>query len=72
MSRKIKRNLKNVRFSIEMEVEFPDSKDSQKLINKHRLIRGWEIDYDGSLDNGAEYRPKDRNKLYWTMIALTK
>ena len=62
---KTKRTLENLRFSIEIEVEFPSKKDSQKLISKHRIIRGWALDYDGSLDNGAEYRPKDRNKLYW-------
>lgn len=59
------RTFETLRFSIEVEVEFPDKKDSQKLIEKHRIIRGWSLDYDGSLDNGAEYRPKDRNKLYW-------
>lgn len=64
-SKKTSRKLSDIRFAVELEVEFPEAKDSQKLINKHRLIRGWEIDYDGSLDNGAEYRPKDRNKLYW-------
>jgi hypothetical protein len=62
---KTKRTLENTRFSIEIECEFPSAKDSQKLISKHRIIRGWELDYDGSLDNGAEYRPKNRNKLYW-------
>jgi len=65
MSKKFKRLLKNIRFSVELEVEFPNTKDSQKLIAKHRIIRGWAIDYDGSLSNGAEYRPKDRNKLFW-------
>jgi len=50
---------------VELEVEFPNTKDSQKLIDKHRIIRGWTIDYDGSLSNGAEYRPKDRNHLFW-------
>jgi hypothetical protein len=62
---KAKRILEKLRYAIEIEVEFPNKKDSQKLISKHRIIRGWALDYDGSLDNGAEYRPKDRNKLYW-------
>jgi len=62
---KAERTFENLRFAIEIEVEFPSIKDSQKLIDKHRIIRGWALDYDGSLDNGAEYRPKDRNKLYW-------
>lgn len=59
------RSLSLVRFGVELEVEFPHSKDSQKLIAKHRLISGWEIDFDGTLDNGAEYRPKNKNKLFW-------
>jgi len=62
---KNKRTVSNIRFSIEVEVEYPDKKDSQKLIDKHRVIRGWEIDSDFSLDNGAEYRPRKKNKLYW-------
>lgn len=59
------RSLKNIRFSPEIEVEFPNTKDSQELIKKHRIIRGWTIDMDGSLNNGAEYRPTDRNHLTW-------
>jgi len=58
------KKLEKIRFGVEIEVEFPDTKDSSDLINKHRLIRGWTVDYDGSLDNGAEYKPKDSNKLY--------
>jgi len=50
MSKKFKRLLKNIRFSVELEVEFPNTKDSQKLIAKHRIIRGWAIDYDGCFD----------------------
>jgi len=63
--RKIDRTLENIRYAIEIEVEFPNTKDSQKLIDRHRVIRGWAMDTDGSLENGCEYRPKDRNKLYW-------
>ena len=55
----------NIRFAVEIEVEFPSVKDSYDLIAKNRLIRGWEMDMDGSLDNGAEYRALDKNKLYW-------
>ena len=62
---KAKRTFDTLRFSIEAEVEYPNTKDSSKLIEKHRIIRGWDISYDGSLDNGSEYKPKDKNKLYW-------
>lgn len=58
-------DIKKLRFGIEIEVEFPSSKDSQRLIDRHRLLHGWEIDYDGSLDNGAEYRPNNKNHLHW-------
>ena len=65
-------DITRLRFSIEIEVEFPHSKDSQKLIDRHRVLDGWEIDYDGSLDNGAEYRPKLGNHLYWNEESLTQ
>jgi hypothetical protein len=64
--------ISSIRFSPEIEVEFPHSKDSQKLIDRHRVLQGWEIDSDGSLDNGAEYRPKRSNKLYWNEESLTQ
>ena len=60
------RTLETVRFGIEIEVEFPTTKDSYKLIEKHRIIQGWWMTCDGTLENGAEYKPKDRNKLYYT------
>jgi len=61
-----------LRFAVEIEVEFPNSKDSNKLIDRHKLLTGWEIDYDGSLDNGAEYRPKNSNHLHWNEEGLTQ
>jgi hypothetical protein len=59
-----------LRFSVELEVEFPNVENSAKLIDKHRIIRGWEIDQDWSLDNGAEYRPRKSNKLYFKQDSL--
>jgi hypothetical protein len=64
--------IESIRYGIEIEVEFPRSKDSQKLIDRHRVLDGWEIDYDGSLENGAEYRPKNKNHLYWNEESLTQ
>lgn len=61
-----------LRFAIEIEVEFPNSKDSQKLIARHRVLKGWEIDSDMSLDNGAEYRPTNKNHLYWNEESQTQ
>lgn len=66
----MKKKLDNIRFAIELEVEFPKHKDSQKLIDKHRIISGWEMDIENSLENGAEYRPKKRNKLYFNEDSL--
>ena len=63
-------DIKKLRFAIELEVEFPHSKDSQKLIDRHHVLDSWEIDYDGSLDNGAEYRPKNKNHLHWNEESL--
>ena len=64
--------LEKIRFAIEIECEFPHSKDSQKLIERHRVLEGWEIDTDGSLSNGAEYRPKRSNHLFWNEESLTQ
>lgn len=79
---KIKRNkkkteiklvdIRKIRFAVEIEVEFPHSKDSQKLIERHRVLDGWEIDDDGSLTNGAEYRPKNGNHLHFNEESLTQ
>jgi len=66
------KKLDNIRFGIEIEAEFPQSKDSYDLIQRNRIIRGWKIDEDGSLDNGAEYKPKDNNKLYFGEESLTQ
>jgi len=66
------RKLENIRFGIEIEVEFPEAEDSYSLISKHRIIPGWTIDDDGSLDNGAEYKPKNNNKLYFEKDCITQ
>lgn len=78
MKKKTKKNqirlarIDKIRFAIEIEVEFPHSKDSQKLIDRHRVLEGWEIDSDGSLTNGAEYRPKLGNHLFWNEESMTQ
>jgi len=64
--------LTKIRFGIEIEAEFPTKEDSWKLINRNKMIQGWELDHDGSLTNGAEYRPKDKNKLYFNKESLTQ
>lgn len=59
-----------IRFAPEIEVELPMSKDSQKLIERNRTLRGWWTDFDGSLENGLEIKPKDSNKLYYNEETL--
>lgn len=68
----MKKTLEEIRFGVEIEVEFPDSEDSFELIKKNRVIKGWKIDDDGSLDNGAEYKALDRNKLYYNKDSLVQ
>lgn len=63
-------NENNIRFSIEIEVEFPIREQSEQLISEKRLIPGWEIDFDASLTNGAEYRPTLKNKLFLNKNSL--
>ena len=65
-------DITRLRFAVEIEVEFPKAEDSSNLITRHKLIPGWEIDHDGSLDNGAEYRPRQGNHLHYNKESLTQ
>ena len=65
--------IKTIRFSPEIEVEFPKKRvDPDALIKRNSVIKGWTIDSDGSLDKGCEYRPTLRNKLYWNENAFNQ
>lgn len=68
----MKRKLEKIRFGVEIEVEFPKEKDSWDLIQRNKVIAGWSMDYDGSLNNGAEYKPKDKNHLYYNDESMTQ
>jgi len=68
----MKRSLEKIRFGVEIEVEFPKEKDSWDLIQRNKVIAGWSMDYDGSLNNGAEYKPKDKNYLYYNDESMTQ
>ena len=68
----MKRKLEKIRFGVEIEVEFPKEKDSWDLIQRNKVIAGWLMDYDGSLNNGAEYKPKDKNHLYYDDESMTQ
>jgi len=63
-------DITKIRFGIEIEVEFSNPELGDKLIKRHKVLDGWTIDYDGSLDGGAEYRPKNSNHLYWNEETL--
>ena len=61
-----------IRIGVEIEVEYPKSKDSYNLIQRNKVIPGWKMDFDGSLDNGAEYKALNKNKLYYDEESLTQ
>jgi hypothetical protein len=58
-------DIKTIRFAPELEVELPAKKDAQRLIDRGRTLKGWEIKSDGSLDNGIELSPENPNHLYY-------
>jgi len=63
-------NITKIRFAPELEVELPKNKDSEKLIKRNRILKGWTITSDYSLDNGMEIKPKNSNKLYYNEETL--
>lgn len=63
-------DIKTIRFSPEIEVELPAKQDADKLIERGKTLKGWEIKYDGSLNNGIELSPENNNKLYWNDDSL--
>jgi hypothetical protein len=65
-------DISKIRFGVEIEVEFTNPELGQKLIDRHRVLEGWTIDVDGSLEGGAEYKPKNNNHLYWNEESLTQ
>lgn len=63
-------NITKIRFSPELEIELPAKRDAEKLINRGRTLKGWEIKADGSLDNGIELSPENSNHLYYNEESL--
>ncbi len=62
--------LESIRFSPEFEFELPSEKLSEKLIERGRTLKGWEIKSDGSLEHGIELSPENSNHLYWNEDSL--
>ena len=63
-------DIKKIRYSPEIEVELPAKTDSDKLIERGKTLKGWEIKSDGSLKNGIELSPENSNHLYYNEDSL--
>ena len=63
-------DITKIRFSPEFEFELPKKVDADKLIERGKTLKGWEIKSDASLDNGIELSPENSNKLYYNSDSL--
>lgn len=62
-----------LRFSVELEVEFPEKIDVSVLRTRYRkLLNSWTVVTEGSLINGIEFKPKNKNKLYFKKESLAE
>lgn len=60
-----------LRWSPEIEVEFPKKVNVDVLFERYKkLLSSWEVTYDYSLENGLEFKPSAKNKLYFTKESL--
>jgi hypothetical protein len=61
-----KKLIYSTRFSLEIESEFPEKVDIAKLKDRYKkLLASWTVVDDHSMVNGLEFRPKNKNKLYF-------
>src|SRR3989304_4121227 len=63
-------DIKKIRFAPELEIELPAKIDAEKLIDRGKTLKGWEIKSDGSLQNGIELSPENGNHLYYNPDSL--
>lgn len=63
-------DITKIRFSPEFEAELPARRDAEKLIERGRTLKGWEIKSDHSLQNGIELSPENSNHLYYNKDSL--
>jgi hypothetical protein len=57
----------NLRFSLEIEAEFPLKIDILELRSRYKkLLNSWTVTTDYSLNNGLEFKPANKNKLKFT------
>ncbi len=62
-------SIKKLRFSPEIEVEYPSYTNTGELYTKTK-IKGWDVSNDCSLNNGIEYKPNNRNHLFYNKKSL--
>jgi hypothetical protein len=63
-------DIRKIRFAPELEIELPAKVDADKLIDRGKTLKGWEIKADGSLQNGIELSPENANHLYYNSDSL--
>jgi len=63
-------NITKIRFSPEFEFELPAKIDADKLIERGKTLKSWELKGDGSLQNGIELSPEKGNHLYYNQEDL--
>lgn len=63
-------DIKRIRYAPELEIELPAKIDAEKLIERGKTLKGWEIKSDGSLNNGIELSPENANHLYYNPNSL--
>jgi len=63
-------DIKRIRYAPELEIELPAKIDAEKLIERGKTLKGWEIKSDGSLNNGIELSPENSNHLYYNSDSL--
>lgn len=63
-------DITRIRYSPEFEFELPAKTDADKLIDRGKTLKGWEIKSDGSLKNGIELSPEKSNHLFYNDDSL--
>ena len=63
-------DIRKIRYAPELEIELPAKVDVDKLIERGKTLKGWEIKGDGSLNNGIELSPENSNHLYYNEDSL--
>jgi hypothetical protein len=58
-------DITKIRFSPEFEFELPAKIDAEKLIERGKTLKSWELKGDGSLQNGIELSPEHSNHLFY-------